>query len=115
MEKIKPRTPPIQAIITAGEPVAVKVYRTFFGNEKYTVRNAWEAGRKLAQLKKITRPLYDHLDEVQFLHALATYSEQDILDAFANVKDDICKDAPQSSICSPLARSMAMPNPLSQK
>ena len=60
---------------------AIKVFLALFGNVKHTWPLALEAGRKLATLKKIGRIAYPDLDEVQLLHKLASYSEQDILDA----------------------------------
>jgi hypothetical protein len=90
----KKTAPSTQAIITAGEAVAIKVYKAFFGEQKYTPKLCYAAAGKMTQLKKIVRPLYAHTDDVQMLHALAAYSVQDILEAFAfsNAKEGICNE-----------------------
>ena len=101
----------VQALITKGEIVAIKIKLAFFEHEKWTPKLCLQVADKMTKLKKIARPLYAEMDELQFLNALGGYSPQDIRDAFQDydVKEDTCRESQLNNIGGHITRSMGIP------
>src|SRR5690348_2099077 len=78
--------------IIAGERIAEKLKDFFYPDIPWTPKLAFQVAERMSELKRITRPLYEHLDMVQFLHQLGAYTPDDIRDAFEHAKEGIpCK------------------------
>ena len=74
-------TTPKYLEIIGGERIAAKIKKTFWPDMPWSPTVASEVAAKMTALKRITRDAYSHLDNIQFLHRLSDYNEQDIKDA----------------------------------
>jgi hypothetical protein len=67
--------------ITAGEMLARKLRIYLHGDKPWDAKMAFDVGKKMAVFKKLMRVGYNTLSDVQFLHELGGFSQQDIADA----------------------------------
>jgi hypothetical protein len=78
--------PEIQQIITAGEQLARHVKEAYWPGIPWSPTIAFHAGYKMAAIKKLTRNLYEGLNDVQFLHELGKYSSEDLIEVLPRDK-----------------------------
>jgi hypothetical protein len=85
----------IKDLRSAGEPLAKIIKEAFFNDVPWTPKIAFAVGHKMTEFKKMMRPMYKDVDDIQLLKVLSGLSAKEIVDIYADVTmtmEVICKE-----------------------